>query len=76
MLYVIFILFLLPANRIKSWTDTEKENIWELSGLYEGDIMLNEEQEKEGSKNGLVKTASRWPGGIIPYYIKEEDFGN
>ncbi|XP_076242211.1 seminal metalloprotease 1 [Calliopsis andreniformis] len=60
------------ANRIKSWTDEDKQNIWELSGLYEGDIMLTE--EKDSSKNGLVKIASRWPRGIIPYYIQEEDF--
>ncbi|XP_076179786.1 seminal metalloprotease 1 [Ptiloglossa arizonensis] len=63
------------ANRIRSWTQDEKQNLWELSGLYEGDIMLGEEtDETDETKNGLVKTASRWPGGIVPYYIKEEDF--
>ncbi|XP_006557885.2 zinc metalloproteinase nas-13 isoform X2 [Apis mellifera] len=59
------------ANRIKSWRKTDKQNIWELSGLYEGDIMTTEEDE---IKNGLIKTAFRWPGGVVPYYIKEEDF--
>lgn len=32
--------------------------------------------EEDEIKNGLIKTAFRWPGGIVPYYIKEEDFGN
>ncbi|XP_043258686.1 seminal metalloprotease 1 [Colletes gigas] len=60
------------ASRIRSWTKADEQNLWELSGLYEGDIMLTGEPDE--SKNGLVKTASRWPGGIVPYYIKEEDF--
>lgn len=32
--------------------------------------------KEDGAKNGLVNTASRWPAGVVPYYIKEEDFGN
>lgn len=32
--------------------------------------------EEDEIKNGLIKTAFRWPGGVVPYYIKEEDFGN
>ncbi|XP_043597695.1 hatching enzyme 1.2 [Bombus pyrosoma] len=60
------------ADRIKSWTKEDKQNVWELSGLYEGDIMLN--SEEDGGKNGLVNNAFRWPGGVVPYYIKEEDF--
>ncbi|XP_029052416.1 astacin isoform X3 [Osmia bicornis bicornis] len=60
------------ADRIRSWTEQEKQHLWELSGLYEGDIMLVE--GKDLSKNGLVNSAFRWPAGIVPYYIKEEDF--
>ncbi|XP_017764627.1 PREDICTED: zinc metalloproteinase nas-13 [Eufriesea mexicana] len=60
------------ANRIRSWTKAEKQNVWELSGLYEGDIMLN--TEENGAKNGLVNAKFRWSGGVVPYYIKEEDF--
>ncbi|XP_015432309.1 PREDICTED: zinc metalloproteinase nas-13 [Dufourea novaeangliae] len=30
--------------------------------------------ENVESKNGLVKTATRWPGGIVPYHIREEEF--
>ncbi|XP_034178612.1 seminal metalloprotease 1 [Osmia lignaria lignaria] len=60
------------ADRVRSWTEQEKQHLWELSGLYEGDIMLVE--GKDLSKNGLVNNAFRWPAGIVPYYIKEEDF--
>lgn len=35
--------------------------------------MITDEDE---IKNGLIKTAFRWPGGVVPYYIKEDDFGN
>lgn len=63
----------MTADRIKSWTKEDKQNVWELSGLYEGDIMLN--SEEDGGKNGLVNNVFRWPGGVVPYYIKEEDFG-
>nr|XP_033339175.1 seminal metalloprotease 1 isoform X3 [Megalopta genalis] len=63
------------ANRIQSWSREDRENLWELSGLFEGDIMLYPSEEGDvESKNGLVKTASRWPAGIVPYHIKEEDF--
>lgn len=48
--------------------------MWELSGLYEGDIMLD--TAEDGAKNGLVNAAFRWSAGVVPYYIKEEDFGN
>ncbi|XP_054009362.1 astacin-like [Hylaeus anthracinus] len=68
----ISFIYLQTANRIKSWSKKETQNLWELSGLYEGDIMLAGETDE--TRNGLVKTAARWPGGIVPYYIKEEDF--
>ncbi|XP_076645433.1 seminal metalloprotease 1 [Halictus rubicundus] len=61
------------ANRIKSWSGDDRQNVWELSGLFEGDIMLHRDGNVE-SKNGLLKTASRWPAGIVPYYIKEGEF--
>ncbi|XP_011300427.1 zinc metalloproteinase nas-13 [Fopius arisanus] len=56
-------------ERVKSWTPEDKGNVWELSGLLEGDIMTNPQ------KNGLLDKAMRWPSGIVPFYIKEEDFG-
>ncbi|XP_063974919.1 hatching enzyme 1.2-like [Diachasmimorpha longicaudata] len=55
-------------ERVKSWTPEDKENVWELSGLLEGDIMPNPQ------KNGLLDEAKRWPNGIVPFYIQEDDF--
>jgi hypothetical protein len=39
---------------------------WELSGKYEGDIMLTEEQ----LRNGLINTARRWPNKEVPFVIE------
>ncbi|KOC64282.1 Astacin, partial [Habropoda laboriosa] len=63
------------ANRVSTWKETDKQNVWELSGLHEGDIMLNEDEEDIGTQNGVLDQKLRWPGGIIPYYIKEDGFG-
>ncbi|KAG7188501.1 hypothetical protein KM043_008136 [Ampulex compressa] len=60
------------ASRINSWTPDEVQNVWEWSGLHEGDIMLH--PKGKGSKNGLLDSTSRWPAGIVPYYIEEDDF--
>ena len=43
----------------------ELQNPWELSGKFEGDIVLTEEQVR----NGLINTASRWRGKTVPFYI-------
>lgn len=50
------------------------ENVWELSGLHEGDIMIH--PDSQSWKNGLLDATARWPGGIVPYFIQEDDFGN
>jgi hypothetical protein len=39
--------------------------MWERSGKFEGDIMLTDEQ----MRNGVINTALRWPGRTVPYYI-------
>jgi hypothetical protein len=39
--------------------------MWERSGKFEGDIVLTEEQ----MRNGMINTARRWPGRTVPYYI-------
>jgi hypothetical protein len=39
--------------------------MWEKSGKFEGDIVLTEEQQR----NGLINTARRWPGKTVPFYI-------
>ncbi|XP_047368269.1 seminal metalloprotease 1-like [Vespa velutina] len=61
------------ARRINSWKPEDPENIWELSGLYQGDIMLSP-NNKISDRNGILDTTTRWPNGIVPYYIEEEDF--
>lgn len=54
-------------SEIDSWSPELGTNIWEHSGLYEGDIMLY-------GKNGLLDTESHWPNATVPYYI-DESFG-
>lgn len=44
-------------------------NIWEHSGLFEGDIMLY--QTKQSIKNGLIDPAAKWPNATVPYYIDD-----
>ncbi|XP_012282356.1 zinc metalloproteinase nas-15 [Orussus abietinus] len=60
------------AERLRSWTPSEKGNLWELSGLDEGDIMFH--PDSPFSKNGLLNETARWPEGVVPYYIQEKDF--
>jgi len=44
---------------------TAKQSAWEQSGKFEGDIMLTEEQ----LRNGVINPASRWPNKVVLYYI-------
>jgi len=44
---------------------TDKQSAWEQSGKFEGDIVLTDEQ----MRNGVINIASRWPNGIVPYII-------
>ncbi|XP_063697836.1 zinc metalloproteinase nas-13-like [Culicoides brevitarsis] len=53
---------------VQNWDPSKETNVWEHSGLYEGDILL------ELGRNGLLNKTARWPKGIIPYRIEEEDF--
>lgn len=62
------------ADRINSWSSNDVENVWELSGLHEGDIMIH--PDSQSWKNGLLDASARWPGGIVPYFVEEDDFGN
>lgn len=53
-----------------------KQNIWELSGLFEGDIMDSRAMgvPEMSSRNGVKDGSLRWPGGEVPYNI-HSDFG-
>lgn len=51
----------------------------ELSGQFEGDIILSAEQMKEyelgsKSKTGLIMSRYKWAGGVVPFRIIEKDF--
>ncbi|XP_048504685.1 seminal metalloprotease 1 [Athalia rosae] len=61
------------GRRIEQWKPDDKEQLWELSGLYEGDIMVHPEG-RALSKNGLIDPEARWPRGIVPFYVQEEEF--
>jgi hypothetical protein len=58
---------------------TESELAEELSGQYQGDIIISAEQLREyesvkSSKTGLRDEKYRWTNGIVPYRINESDF--
>lgn len=60
-------LLILDAE-IDEWKPEDGTNIWEHSGLFEGDIML---YSKQSIKNGLIDETYRWPNATIPYYIDD-----
>lgn len=57
---------------MNAWDPKQGTNIWEHSGLFEGDIMLY--KKKNLMKNGLVDVAARWDFATIPYSI-DDSFG-
>nr|CAD7407867.1 unnamed protein product [Timema poppensis] len=58
------------AQKVSKWNPKEPENAWEMSGQFEGDIMIDD------VRNALDDETSRWPDGVIPFYIQKEDFSN
>ncbi|GJQ74699.1 hypothetical protein Trydic_g21550 [Trypoxylus dichotomus] len=50
-------------KRLDEWTEADKQDIWELSGQFEGDIVL------DATRNVVLKQASRWVDGVIPYEL-------
>ncbi|XP_071563535.1 seminal metalloprotease 1-like [Temnothorax nylanderi] len=60
------------ASNVKYWSPNDLQNVWELSGLHEGDIMIH--PDSPSWKNGLLDATARWPGGVVPYFIQEDDF--
>lgn len=53
------------------------QNIEELSGQFEGDMVLTSEQEqmadgvKVSERTGLIDTNYRWPDNVVPYELNE-----
>ncbi|KAK9686994.1 Astacin (Peptidase family M12A) [Popillia japonica] len=52
------------ASRLTSWDNSNKQNIWQLSGQTQGDMILTPEQ-----RNGLVNTWYRWGNREVPYEL-------
>lgn len=53
-----------------------KQNIEEISGQFEGDIVLNTDQHDfifgNGlTRNGLIDTEYRWPNNTVPYILTD-----
>ncbi|XP_047116673.1 zinc metalloproteinase nas-14-like [Schistocerca piceifrons] len=59
------------ATKVSSWSPNDEVNVWEMSGLFEGDIMMAEDNN---IKNIILDEDKYWPSGVLPYYIVEEDF--
>lgn len=57
------------VRRILAWHPDDETNVWEQSGLYEGDIMIYHSSHMD--KNGLIDKATRWPNGTVPYHISD-----
>ncbi|XP_055548319.1 seminal metalloprotease 1-like [Wyeomyia smithii] len=58
------------ASQIDELDDEDEANPWELSGLFEGDILL----DRYHSRNGILNESMRWADGTVPYFIEDEDF--
>ncbi|GJQ74580.1 hypothetical protein Trydic_g21441 [Trypoxylus dichotomus] len=53
------------ADRLASWDRlSSKQNIWQLSGQSEGDMIYTPDQ-----RNGLVNERYRWPNNEVPYEV-------
>lgn len=75
LMVLVFPLSFRAAARLRNLRPDELAE--ELSGQFEGDIVLSEEQERallSNRRNGLIATTYRWPGNTVPVMIVEEDF--
>ncbi|XP_022194298.2 zinc metalloproteinase nas-13 [Nilaparvata lugens] len=55
---------------INSWKPSSRQNIWELSGQFEGDIML--EANEIDAKNIIITEEKRWLNATMAYHIHED----
>lgn len=62
------------AEQVSSWRPKDGTNVWELSGQFEGDIMLAQGTNQKSAKNVLHDTNYRWDDCVIPYSIDEHYF--
>ncbi|KAG5677775.1 hypothetical protein PVAND_007506 [Polypedilum vanderplanki] len=65
-------------NMLRLMNLSPYENAEELSGQFEGDIIISPKQLnelfKQNSKTGLIDLKYRWTNNIVPYQIKVKDF--
>jgi hypothetical protein len=64
-LLVLFVSYLFSTDG----KSIRPRNIEEMENYFQGDILPS----KTG-RNGIISEAARWPNGIIPYTISDEDF--
>lgn len=68
-------LFNLLVYKIFDLDETDHDHAEELSGQFEGDIVMSEADiMRLQSKTGLVNTAFRWRDNIVPYEIESYYF--
>lgn len=65
-------------REIDQWDENDAQNIWELSGHFEGDIMVDEDDDLDFApsfgieRNAVRDIGARWPGGVVPYHISDD----
>jgi len=58
------LLYIVAArSKVKSWTEGDKRNVWELSGLRDGDII---DPDDANAKN-TDDDDSNWPNNTVVY---------
>lgn len=55
-------------NLLQSWTPDSNQSMWEISGQYQGDIILTEQQYNGINVNPEIY---RWRTLDIPYHIDQ-----
>jgi len=63
-----------PENLALIKSGNYNENIEQLSGQYQGDMVLSEKQErlvKGMERTGLIDVNMRWPNKVVPYVLSD-----
>jgi len=58
------------AENLQKWTPEDGTNIWEHSGLLEGDIMVEAETDTISNRNGILSESKYWPNATVPYFFR------
>jgi hypothetical protein len=57
---------------LRNWDYAREENVWEHSGLLEGDIMVLPKKNRGGDSRNVVRSdIFIWPNATIPYVLQE-----